>query len=140
VQGVPGESFSHLKILESTSAAEFYVLDLDKRQSFPMLTNAVGFQLSVSPDGQRSWALRPGTEEFASIDFSTLHPTSVQVERPVSGVFDVRRPDGGRTLIALHSGGSAIRAQGVGATVLDAINPDTALSRFYGGLLLGGLR
>ncbi len=140
VQGVPGQSFSHLKLLESTGANEFYVLDLDKRQSFPMLTDQTGYQLSVSPDGQRSWALRPGAQRFAGIDFNNLHPTSVEVERQVSGVFDIGRPDGGRTLIVLHSASSGGRAPGVGATVLDALNPDTADSRFYGGLLLGGFR
>ncbi len=140
VKGVPGDAFAHLKILESTSAAEFYVLDLDKRQSFPMLTNAAGFELTIAPDGQRGWALRPGTKEFASIDFSDLHPRSLEVERPVSGVFDIGRPDGGRTLIALHSVSNQGRSPGLGATVLDGVNPDTATSVFYGGLLLGGLR
>jgi hypothetical protein len=143
VKNVPGDTFAHLKILESTSAAEFYVLDLDKRQSFPMLTDNAGFELTIAPDGLRGWALRPGTARFASIDFSDLHPRSLEVERPVSGVFDVARPDGGRTLIALHSVGSKGGRggpPGLGATVLDGVNPDTASSVFYGGLLLGGLR
>lgn len=139
VKSVPGDQFAHLKILESTTASEFYVLDLDKRQSFPMLTNAGGFQLGVSPDGQRAWALRPGTPDFASIDLSNLHPTSIQVERDVAAVYDIERRDSGRAAIALHTSehGSAVS---LGATVLDGLDPDTAKSRFHPGLLLGGLQ
>ena len=139
VKSVPGDQFAHLKILESTTASEFYVLDLDKRQSFPMLTNAGGFQLGVSPDGQRAWALRPGTPDFASIDLSNLHPTSIQVERDVAAVYDIERRDSGRAAIALHASehGSAVS---LGATVLDGLDPDTAKSRFHPGLLLGGLQ
>jgi len=138
VKNVPGDQYAHLKILQSTSASEFYVLDLDERQSFPMLTNASGFELGVSPDGERAWALRPGTPDFASIDLANLHPTSIQVERDVTAVFDVARRDAGRAAIALHVNekGSAVS---VGVTVLDALDPDTANSRFYPGILLGGL-
>jgi hypothetical protein len=77
VKNVPGEKFSHLKILESQSSTEFYVLDLNKRQSFPMIANAAGFTVTVSPDGERAWALRPASAELASIRLSDLHPTSV---------------------------------------------------------------
>lgn len=139
VKSVPGDEFAHLKILESTSASEFYVLDLDKRQSFPMLTNASGFQLGVSPDGKRAWALRPGTPDFASIDLSNLHPTSIQVERDVAAVYDIERRDTGRAAIALHVNESG-DAVSLGATVLDALDPDTAKSRFHPGLLLGGMQ
>ena len=48
-------------------------------------------------------------------------------------VFDVERAGGGRSVIALHMGG------GVGATVLDALAPDTTASRSYYGILLEGL-
>ncbi len=139
VKSVPGEDRAHLKILESSSAPEFYVLDLDKRQSFPMLTNASGFQLSVAPDGERAWALKPGTPEFASITLSDLHPTSIVVERDVTAVYDVARRDAGRAVIALHvvDRGSFTS---LGATVLDALDPDTAKSRFFPGLIFGGLR
>lgn len=142
VKNVPGEKFSHLKILESTSASEFYVLDLDQRQSFPMITNAAGFTLTVSPDGERAWALRPGTPQFASIRLTDLHPTSVEVERDVVAVFDIARTDGaGRASIALHAADDGDDGHaGVGATVLDALDPDTADSRFFGGLMLGGLK
>ncbi|MBK8998821.1 MAG: hypothetical protein IPM35_24115 [Myxococcales bacterium] len=138
VRSVPGDKYAHLKLLQSTSASEFYVLDLDKRQSFPMLTNASGFQLGVSPDGERAWALRPGTPDFASIDLANLHPTSIQVERDVAAVYDIARRDTGRAAIALHVNEKG-EALSVGATVLDALDPDTAKTRFYPGILLGGL-
>ena len=142
VRNVPGEKFSHLKLLESSTASEFYVLDLDQRQSFPMLTNAAGFSLSVAPDGERAWALRPGSPEFASIRLTDLHPTSVEVERDVVAVYDILRTDGaGRAAIAIHAIDSATDSHaGVGATVLDALDPDTAESRFFGGLMLGGIQ
>lgn len=140
VKSVPGEKFSHLKILESTSASEFYVLDLNERQNFPMLTNATGFELSVAPDGERAWALKPGTPQFASIRLNDLHPTSVEVERDVIAVFDILRTDQkGRAAIALHTIDKSDGHAGVGATVLDALDPDTAESRFFAGLMLGGL-
>ncbi|MCA9592271.1 MAG: hypothetical protein KC776_03145 [Myxococcales bacterium] len=141
VQNVPGDKYAHLKILESASAAEFYVLDLDQRQSFPMLTNAPGFDLTVSPDGERAWALRPGTPDFASISLSDLHPTSLEVERNVVAVHDFERADGGRAVIALHASTAGDDAHGaLGATVLDGLAPDTARSKFFPGLLLGGLQ
>jgi hypothetical protein len=136
VKSVPPEGLSHLKILESAGASEFYMLDLNERQSFPMLTDAPGFQVTVSPDGARAWALRPGTPKVASIRLDDLHPTSVELERAVIAVYDVERADGGRSAIALH----AVPSSALGATVLDALAPDTAKTRFYGGLLLGGLR
>jgi hypothetical protein len=138
VKNVPGADFAHVKILESTNASEFYVLDLDKRQSFPMLTEEQGFTLSVSPDGERAWALKAGTPKLARIDFSTLHPTSVQVERSVTAIYDIARRDSGRAAIALHVAEN-VDTVSVGATVLDALDPDTAKSKFYPGLLMGGL-
>jgi hypothetical protein len=138
VKDVPSQGFGHKKILESLSASEFYVLDLDARQSSPMLTNAAGFQLTVAPDGLRAWALRPGTPQVSSIDLATLHPTSVEVERDVFAVHDIERLDGGRSLVLLH-GTQAQKTAGLGATVLDARDPDTASSQFHGGLMLGAL-
>lgn len=138
VKSVPGDQYAHYKILQSASASEFYVLDLDKRQSFPMLTNASGFELSVSPDGERAWALRPGTPDFASIDLADLHPTSIEVERDTTAVYDIARRDAGRAAIALHVNEGA-GSVAVGVTVLDGLDPDTAKSRFYPGIMLGGL-
>src|SRR5690606_12986109 len=133
VQNVPGDELGQRKILVGEGASEFYVLDLDARTSFPMLTNQGGFELSVAPDGGRAWAVRKGTEEFAQINLSTLHPTSLEIERSVIGVYGIERRDGGRAVIALPSVGN------LGATVLDALDPDSAETRFYPALLLGDL-
>lgn len=139
VKHVPGSKFAHLKILESTSASEFYVLDLDQRESFPMLTNASGFTLLLSPDGERAWALRAGTPDMASVDLSNLHPTSLELERNIVAVHDIERRDAGRAAIALHASES-MGDVAVGATVLDGLEPDTAKSRFFPGIMLGGLQ
>lgn len=133
VQDVPGDELGQRKILVGQGATEFYVLDLDARTSFPMLTNQSGFDLSVAPDGGRAWALRRGTPEFAQVNLDSLHPTSLEVQRDVTAVFDIERRDGGRALVALHGSGL------LGATVLDALEPDSAATRFYPALLLGDL-
>ena len=140
VLSVPGDDFAHYKILESTRSTEFFVLDLEKRQAFPLLANASGFEVSVAPDGRRAWAVKPGTRAFASIDFVELHPTSVELERDVLAVYDVARSDGGRAAIALHVLPSAAGGSGLGATVLDALDPDSAETSFHAGLTLGGLK
>lgn len=139
VQDVPGERHAHLKLLETTESSRFYVLDLNARQSFPLLANADGFDLLVAPDGDRAWAFRAGSNELAKVDLDDLHPTSLTIERPLHAVWDVKRADGGRSLIALHAAAPNDGAASLGATVLDSLSPDTASSRFYPGLLLGGL-
>lgn len=139
VHDVPGEAHAHLKLLETTSKSRMYVLDLNARQSFPLLANADGFDLLVAPDGERAWAFRQGSQDLAKVNLSNFHPTSLTVERPLSAVWDVARADGGRSLIALHALAPVGGPASLGATVLDAVSPDTASSRFYPGLLLGGL-
>ncbi len=62
-----------------------------------------------------------------------LHPTPVPLDRPIDAVYDVARRDGGRAIVAIDQRGAG------GATVVDAIAPDTAQSRSYYGLLLEGL-
>ena len=85
------------------------------------------------------WAYRPGTPGLARVNLSDLHPTSLTVERDVSAVYDIQRLDGGRAVLAMHQSGGAVTGA-LGATVLDALSPDTAHSSFYGGLMLGGAR
>jgi hypothetical protein len=134
--------YGHLKLLRGASASEFYVLDLDRRQSSPMLTpGATNPILSPSPDGERAWLSAEGATSVGSIRFSDLHPTTLALERQVAGVFDIAQPsldkDGvpTRAAIVLHTVYGSL-----GATVLDARAPDTADTRFYGGILLGGIR
>lgn len=137
VLDVPGTAFSNLKLLKSAGEAEFYVLDLDRRMSFPMLTTARGFDLTVAPDGGRAWATLAGGPLFAEIDLKTLHPTSLTLERDLSAVYDIARADGGRSAVAMHQASSG-NGWWYAATVLDALRPDTADTAFYSALILGG--
>ena len=139
VRDVPGERFAHLKILQGSNSARFFVLDLVARQTFPMLTEQQGFTVNVAPDGERAWAFRPGGTEFASIDLSDLHPTSLSVSVPVSAIYDVERADGSRAALTMHGTDAASRAGTLGVTLFDAQEPDSADTRFFGGLLLEGL-
>ncbi len=128
--------FGHLKILRGGGASEFYVLDLEKRQTSPMITPEGSPVISLSPDGQRAWIHRENSARFASLRFQDLHPTTLQVEREVTAVHDIVQRDDAqqRAVFALHADGVSL-----GVTVLDAMEPDTADTRFYGGILLGGL-
>lgn len=138
VRDVPGANFGHLKILQGANSSRFFVLDLLERQTFPMLTEQQGFRVNVAPDGQRAWAYRQAGTEFASIDLADLHPTSLSVSVPVSAVYDIEREDGGRAALALH-GTDMAGAGTVAVTWFDAEAPDSADTRFFGGLLLEGL-
>ena len=123
---------AQLKLLETGGASDFYVLDLSTRTAAPLET-AGSASLSVSPDGKRLWAFVPQSSQLASMSLSTLHPVPLYVQQSIAAVFDVARADGGRALVALDSSGA------VGATVFDALTPDTATARSYSGLLLEGL-
>jgi hypothetical protein len=133
---VPGQDFFDRKLLE-TPSGDFYVLDLTNRQSAPMKTQS-GLSLEIAPDGDRVWAFQAGTSGFATVDFETLHPISLQAERPVTAVFDIAAASGGRSAVALHWGIG--EPPGIGATVLNALAPSTATARFYSGFELGGIR
>jgi len=135
---VPGDEFAHLKILQGASSNRFFVLDLKARQTFPMLTDESDFLVNVSPDGQRAWAFRQTGHEFASIELADLHPTSLSTALGVTQVWDIARADGSRAALALH-GSDGVGANGPAVTLLDAEAPDSADTRFFGGLLLEGL-
>jgi hypothetical protein len=140
---VPGSRFGHMKILESSNAGQFYVLDLAKRETSPMQTEGSGFSVNVSPDGMRAWAFNANTpsERFASIRFEDdLDPIPLSVSPPVSAVYDIERGDGGRAALVLHGSDRSSSPGTLAVTVLGADAPDSAVTRFYGGLLLGGLR
>jgi len=127
---VPGSALGHRKLLQSPDN-RFFVLDLRSRQSFPMFASGRNLSLRVAPDGLRAWAFAAGSPLLAKVDLRTLEPTSLEIERGISQLFDIETQSGdGRVLIALHAGG------GRGATLLDAASPDTADSRFFPGLLL----
>jgi hypothetical protein len=121
-----------LKVLSASTNA-FYVLDLLTRTAAPLTTLAAP-TLHISRDGQRVWAFQRGQSNLSVVSLTDLHPIAVPLDRPIDAVYDVARPDGGRALVALDPRG------GFGATVLDAIAPDTAQSKSFYGLLLEGLR
>jgi hypothetical protein len=128
---VPGDTLGRRKLLQAPDS-RFFVLDLERRQSFPMLSNG-SLSLTVSDDGLRAWAFQPGSPRLAQIDLGSLEPTSLTIERPIGQLFDIASgADDARTLLALHANGSR------SMTLLDALHPDTAQTRFYPGLLLGG--
>jgi hypothetical protein len=127
---VPGTDLGYRKLMSSPDN-RFFVLDLRARQSFPMFASSRNLSLSVAADGERAWAFAPDTQRLAKVDLLTLEPTSLEIERNISELFDIETQSGSeRVLIALHPGG------GRGATLLDAVHPDTADTRFFPGLLL----
>jgi hypothetical protein len=132
---VPGMAYPTYKILESRQG-DFYVLDLATKKTAPMDTNGRDFTVSAAPDGERLWAFLPGGSDFASIDLQNLHAISLSAERPISGLFDVSQTQGGsgRTAIVLHQGDGDLAA-----TVLNALDPDSAQTRFYSGLVYEGI-
>jgi hypothetical protein len=129
VQGAHPE----LKILKSSSANAFYVLDLKARTAAPLLTTDQAVDIELAPDGNRAWAYSAGTTDVAWIDLTTLHPKSLLIDRLTSAVYDVARLGGGRAMIAVHDYGT------VGATVYDATAPDDTTARLYSALLAEGL-
>lgn len=119
-----------LKVLQTSAASSFYVLNLASRTAAPLLTQGAA-SLHVARDGQRLWAF--SNTNLSRVSLDDLHPVPLPLERNIDAVFDVARRDGGRALVAIDKRGT------VGATVLDALAPDTAASRSYYGLLLEGL-
>jgi hypothetical protein len=128
----------HLKLLESSSD-RFFVLDLEKRQTFPMLTRGQGFQVNVAPDGKRLWAFQPGSGEFSSVGLTDLHPTALSTRSSVSQIHDVARADGTRAALVFHGSDAGFDAASPSVTLLDALRPDSADSRYFGGFYLEGL-
>jgi hypothetical protein len=132
VEDVPAPN-SALKVLSTASAGAFYVLDLGDRTATPLLTSSSDVSLVVSPTGKRVWAFVPGGLSLASTDLGTKAVRTLQVDTPVSAVFEIGPDTGTRTLLALHAG-----LEGAGATLFDAANPDDAKRRIYGSLLTEG--
>jgi hypothetical protein len=131
VQEVSNVPSSSLKVLQSTSAEQFFVLNLGARTVNPLVTSAQA-TLSIAPDGQRVWAFAQGSVELASISFATLNPSPVWTELPIGAVFDVACADDPtkRALVAIHPRGT------VGATLFDAIDPQSRPAHRLAGLLI----
>jgi hypothetical protein len=133
VRDVPGDAHPTVKVIEGQSG-NFYVLDLATRESSPMVTNNVPLSLSMAPDGQRIWAFLPGDPQFTSVNLGDLHPVTVSAQRAIQSVFDISNATGGRSALVLHQFGGTL-----GVTLFNALKPDGAETRFYGGLIYGGM-
>lgn len=122
----------HLKVLVGQEGSGFYVLDLRERQSFPLLTDGTGFSVRPSADGLRLWVSRPGSDQFSAVFLSDLHPLPLSVDLETSGLFDIEREDGGRTLVALHT------SSAWSATTMDANSPSSSKTAFFPALFWEG--
>ncbi|HVZ74392.1 MAG TPA: hypothetical protein VHJ20_18555 [Polyangia bacterium] len=120
------------KVLSTGAAGVFYVLDLAQRTATPLLTAATNVSLVVSPTGTRVWTFAPGQSDLATTDIATKHVRTLHLDAAVTGVFEIGNGGGGRTLVALHALG------GLGATTLDATNPDEDHRKIFGALLTEG--
>jgi len=134
--------FADRKILSGTSTGstqQFYVLDLTERKSFP-LDVLQNLTLNLSPNGKQLWAFSQ-ERGFAQLTFDPLQPSSLYTERPIAFVHDFATERGSdeRTALALH----ILPSQGhrsVAATLFDGLEPNTAQTKFYSELELGGIK
>ncbi len=140
VTDVPGD-YRHLKLLSSEYSSRLYVLDLKERQTFPLNNSLSGLNTVIAPDGGRFWAYAEDYEakDFASVELETLHPTSLAVRVNVSAVHDIQRASGGRAAIVLHGTDGKGYDTDPSLTLFDALDPDSARTRYFGGLFLEGL-
>jgi hypothetical protein len=147
VEDVPGqdeEAAQQLKILRGQAAAEFRLLDLQERTDYPLeIEQDTDFELSIAPDGRRVWVhgTQPGRISRVLLTVPPGRSEELVVERDVSAVHDIERKDGGRAALVMHQvevleGGRGTLA----VTLFDAEDPDSTDTRFFTGLLLGGLR
>ncbi len=123
----------HLKVLRSDSSRLLYLLDLEKRQSFPFSTKLGTPQVRVAPDGKRMWVYQPGSGEFSSVRLSDMHPRQLTVSPRVGEVFDLAQRGSGRAAVVLHYDA------GLGGTLLSASDPDPTQTSFFPALHLRGL-
>jgi hypothetical protein len=120
-----------LRVLQTASANEFYVLDLQTRTAAPLVTSTSQIALSMSPVGDQVWTFTPSGTLVAATGILDTHPRSVLSERPVRQVFEVDNIDG-RFALILHGAGSG------GATLYDATTLDDDTRRLYSSVLTGG--
>ncbi|HET9958274.1 MAG TPA: hypothetical protein VFQ61_27455 [Polyangiaceae bacterium] len=133
IMNVPGNEYGYMKLLLSSDGVSFSLLDLKSRLSYAMQA-LQGFNVSFSPDGERVWAYPQYSPRFARLNLSDKHPTSYDVELPVTRVFEVNRADGGKSALVLHGGSGDW-----GVTLFDADRPDSAQTTFKSGLILEGI-
>jgi hypothetical protein len=128
---LPVPQHPNLRVLQTASAAEFYMLDLQTRTAAPLVTSTSSITFSMSPAGDQVWTFAPGGTLVVATGIADTHPRSLLIERSVRQVFEVANADGHFAVI-LHAGG------GGGATVYDANTLDDDTRRLYSGVLVGG--
>ncbi len=129
---VPNE---HLKVLIGSEESSFFVLDLEKNESFPFhLKNGVS-KVQVSLDGQRVWVNGTSNSNFSALRLNDLHPQALYVNPGVSELFDIEQAQGeGRAAVAFHD------FDAWSATVLNAKNPKSHQTAYYPSLQLEGVQ
>jgi hypothetical protein len=135
------DKFADRKILSGTSTGttqQFYVLDLTQQKSFP-LDVLKNLTLNLSPNGEQLWAF--GTDKgFAQLTFDPLQPASLYTQKPISFVHDFATGQGDeRSALALHVMPMGTHSS-VAVTLFDGLKPNTALTKFYAGLELEGVK
>jgi len=120
-----------LRVLQTASAHEFYVLDLQTRTAAPLVTSSATIALSMSPVGDHVWTFVPSGTNVAATGILDTHPRSLIIERPVRHVFEVANEDGLFAMI-VHAGGNG------GVTIYNADTLDDDTRRLYSSVLTGG--
>jgi len=128
---LPVPQHANLRVLQTSAASEFYVLDLQTRTAAPLVTSTSSVAFSMSPVGDQVWTFSPGGTQVVATDIINTHPRSLLIERTVRQVLEVETA-AGRFVVILHAGG------GGGATVYNAATLDDETRRLYSSVLVGG--
>jgi hypothetical protein len=128
---LPVPQHATLRVLQTATASEFYVLDLQTRTAAPLVTSTSAIALAMSPVGDQVWTFTPGGTDVAATGIMNTHPRSLIIERSVRQVFEVENTDG-RFAMILNAGGDG------GVTLYDAKSLDDDTRRLYSSVLTGG--
>jgi hypothetical protein len=128
---LPVPQHPNLRVLQTATASEFYVLDLQTRTAAPLVTSTSSLAFSMSPAGDQVWTFTPSGQMVVATGVADTHPRSLLIERSVRYVFEVENEDG-RFAVIVHPGG------GGGVTIYDANTLDDDTRRLYSSVLTGG--
>ena len=78
---LPVPQHPNLRVLQTASASEFYVLDLQTRTAAPLVTSTSSIALSMSPVGDQVWTFTPGGPLVVATGILDTHPRSLLIER-----------------------------------------------------------
>ena len=80
---LPVPQHPNLRVLQTASASEFYVLDLQTRTAAPLVTSTSSLAFSMSPAGDQVWTFTPGGQLVVATGVADTHPRSLLIERSV---------------------------------------------------------